>query len=247
MTANEKVLSKLKKIKAHADKSEELGNKAEAEVFAAKMKQMLDQYKLSMSDLEFEDHLDEEIIRKWVVWDAHGYKSTRKRSSWIELLCGVVAKAHGCRMFVRTGSNGPVIVGHTSNVELAEHTLVILVKSADKISTEEYNAYYNDVYREDGHGGRAKGYRMSWLVGFVDAMRLKFQEQEGSDAGTALVRVKTELTKVNSYVDNMQGTRRVQGTNAANTSRAGYNDGNKYGKNMNMNMKGNKPATKHIR
>ena len=55
MAQDEKLIDKLKKIKAHADSAEKIGNEEEAYAFAAMLQKLLAKHNLDMSQIEWEE------------------------------------------------------------------------------------------------------------------------------------------------------------------------------------------------
>jgi len=219
---SKKTLAKLQKIKEHMENAEEIGNMAEAEVFAKKFQQLMVQYELSMSDLEFKTELDEPIGRTRIDWDTTHIKNKQKRCEWIEQLVMAVAEAYACQILVRARSNRITIVGHKTNREMAEYVATVLVTSADKMSLKEYDKFWYECHKQDGHARRAKGYRNSWLHSFVKRILQRLREmRQNPDAemSTALVRVDQKAAAVKKWVADTTGGRMAD----ALGGRSGYN------------------------
>lgn len=200
------LLRKLQKIKNLAASEREVGNVDAAENFAAVLNKLLLEHKLSMSDVEFTRHLEDEPIDKSTIfWSEHGLPNKGKRIHWVELLASYVAHANNCQILVRPGSNILSLVGREVNRKIAEYTIVTLTRAAEKLSKAEYFKFYHKL-KETGDQEQAKGYRQSFLLAFVKRIfeRLALETRQatsGTSSGTALIRLNTERAQVQKWVE----------------------------------------------
>lgn len=228
----DQIIEKIQKLQNHAMKSEELGNEAEAQVFAAKIQELLLRYELSMDDIAVEKMVEmkEEIGSERVRWENYGLESTQRRCNWIEMLANIITKAYACKFLVHPCSNHISIVGHKTNRELAVYTFVSLVRAADGLSTKAYQRVYAQNRNE------ASGYRKSWLLGFCSKIQERLQilknnpiAQDGTNLSTALVRIDRKREEVENYVYIDMGCKKAHGLNHISThNRNGYRDGQEY-------------------
>lgn len=192
---SERVLDKIKKLNAKVESCEKIGSREEAEAFAAMVNHLLLKHNLSMSDLEFSKReVEDPIIQRWVDYEAYGIKSKRARIEWSEKLAGIIARAHFCRTMIRPGSNWVCFIGHQSNREVAEYLFVTMYRSAERMADQAYAVYW----RECDHAGdvtQCRGFRASWLTGFIQGLRTRFDQErktvtaEASVTSTVLVRI----------------------------------------------------------
>lgn len=90
----DKVIDKVQKLHAHAESAKKIGNEAEAQAFAAKVQELLTQYKLSMSDVEFARRDDEDPIDQAEVnLTKHGFRTKQVRIEWQEMLAAVIGRS----------------------------------------------------------------------------------------------------------------------------------------------------------
>ncbi len=193
-----KVIEKLRKIKAHSESAEKIGSMDEAEAFAAMFQQLLLRHKLEATDIEFEEEEKEEPVEEHIV-EWQDIQFGHKRVGWVERLASIVAKAHFCRIMVCSGSSRITLVGRQSDIEIAEFMLVTLVRIADKLVRKECRKY-----RKENPGANTKGYRVSFMRGFIERLAERYREERHSaevSTSTALVRINRAETAVTTYMD----------------------------------------------
>jgi hypothetical protein len=227
MTATEKLIDKLGKLKRHADSAKEIGNEAEAQAFAEMFQKLVLQNKIEVSEIDFSQQEIEEPVGKHYI-DYHKYNIglKRKRIDWIESLAGVVAQAHFCRILVHLGSSRITLVGRKSDCEVAEYVLVTLQRAAEKMAKKAYYKYWFELFevcrkcggQKADHGNdvcgfesstyKAAGFKASWLESFVVRLAQRYKEQRQGYTGesTALIRVnKAEKAVVEWIEENTKG------------------------------------------
>jgi hypothetical protein len=232
--SKEEILSKIKKIKNHEESAREIGNIEEAEAFATMLNRLLIKYRLSMSEVEFEEHRKEDpITTQTLEWEEFGGKNQKKRCAWVEDLASFVCKAYACKMLVYHKSNKLCIVGHETNRQTCIYTIVVLRNAAEKIADREYRKfYYLAKLRKKIH--EAKGFRSSFLAGFVTRIGQRLREEvetrhtKNSTEEVGLIRLNTEASDVKKW---MQNNLRVGSVNAISGHSAGNSTGYQNGVN----------------
>jgi len=202
----EKIIDKLRKLRAHAESAEKIGSINEAEAFAAMFQQLLMRHNLELNDVEFEEEQkDEPIERETINWQEYNdplINYGAKRVAWLESLAVVVTRAFFCRILVRSGSSRITIVGTRSNVEVATYMFITLARSAEKLVRSEYRAYK----KENPEGG--KGFRVSFLSAFVERLSQRFYEERKTaetSSSTALVRLNRAESAVVEWMQKFAG------------------------------------------
>jgi hypothetical protein len=194
----EKILDKLQKIKKHQESAEEIGNEAEAQAFAEMLQKLLFTHRLEMSDLDFEKMEAEEPIETHPIRYPEDLKHKRSRVVWRERLTSIVARAHFCRILVRSGSSQCTLVGRKSDVEIAEYMIITLMSTCRKLSKQAESKYR----RETGLGS-GSGFRDSWLAAFIARLEQRFTElrrDHETSSSVALVRVNKSEAAVNDFM-----------------------------------------------
>lgn len=206
---------------------------------------LLNQYRLELTDIQFEEKrknepVEQEEIPFWKYGDTHrGKKTEWKRKSvrveWVERLARVVALAHSCDILVVEKSNRLFLAGTETNRQIAEFVLITLMRAAEKISWDEYAKYFYKC-RDEGHVESARGYRHSWLIGFIGRIAERFDEEKsrmaGDATGTALVRYDREKADVQAFLSAMP---RAKSTPArSNHNAAGLKDGRQRANDMTL-------------
>ena len=98
MNDREKIVDKIRKLKAHAESAETIGSEAEAQAFAAAMQRLMNEHTVTMTDIEFKEYERDEPVDEWNI-DYSKYDDIKVKSSriaWIERLASIVAKAYHC-------------------------------------------------------------------------------------------------------------------------------------------------------
>lgn len=236
MTDTAKILDKIKKLHLKAESCRDIGSDAEAQAFAEAVSRMLNDHRLSMSDLQFETERKSEPVDKHIVeWEAHGLKTRAVRTKWIERLAAIVARAYTCDILVFLGSSRVVLVGTLTNRQVAEYTLVTLVRAAEKIAEAEYVKYYYKC-RDEGDVTMARGFKVAFLDGFVARIAVRFAEEKArmeQQSSTALVRFDKSAADVRDFMAGHGGGKASQLTRSSHNG-AGYKAGAEKAESMDI-------------
>lgn len=232
-----KILDKIKKLHMKAESCKEIGSEAEAQAFAEMVVKLLNNHKLSMTDIQFdEQQKSEPVDQHRVIWEHHGMKSKRTRVAWIERMARHVARAYSCEIVVHPGSSIISLVGTESNRDIAEYVIVTLVRAAEKIATREYNAFFFKC-RDEGHVWAARGFRDAFLTGFINKIRERLDaEKARAESGcTALVRFDKERAAVKEFLDAPGKFTTAAGLSRSSVvNRAGYDAGSSMADRMDI-------------
>jgi len=201
----DKIVDKIRKLKAHADSAELIGNEAEAEAFAEMFQKMMLEHKVEMTDLEFEEFEKTEPVEKHRInyTQYPDIKLKNARVQWIERLAGVIARAHFCRILVHPGSSRITLVGRKQDSLVVEYMFITLQRVAARMSYLEYGKYNRECMRRDGNAHGAHGFREAWLQSFIMRLAERYEAEKNSQkaAGcTALVRFNAADAAVDDYM-----------------------------------------------
>ena len=230
----EKVLNKARKLQEKAAGEGELGNEEYAKNIATALQNLLLKYKLSTADLVGGAEA-EPIANHSINWDDHDFEKKNRRKGWLENLCRIVARAHGCQILVVPRSDRIVLVGKKSNVAIAEYVSVTLRRAAEKISWSEYDKFWRECDKNRCRE-RAKGYQGSWIEGFVGRIEERFKEaakEQPEDNSRALVIIKTDLDEVNDFMSKQRYGRCTRVSRNISNSQ-GVSDGRSYAGGMDL-------------
>lgn len=249
----EKIIDKLNKIRKHAESAKEIGNEAEAQAFAAMLQNLLAKYKLEMTDIQYAAHVEEEpveevpfgggVVRnakgKQVVQDYPDVEVKKRRVDWMENLAQIIAMAHSCQILCQIGSNRIWFVGQKSNVQIVDYLFVTMYRAALKISWKEYVKYYYQC-QDEGDVTRARGFRDSFINGFVNRLQKRFAEEKEKinaqwQTGTALVRINKEALAVKNYLEQKKGKKAHAIGSSTKFHREGWNRGQAFADGLNLN------------
>jgi hypothetical protein len=255
MTAQDKLLDRIRKLHAKAESAKHMGSMEEAQSFAAKVQEMLLKNRLEMSDLEMTEMEASEPIEEHVVSPdpTDTLKAKNKRVAWVERLAGIVAEAHFCKILVMRGSVYIWLVGRKSDREVAQWVIQWLTPYLWKLSHREMML----ARKREKAAGRyygARGFRAEFIAGFLDRLRERYraerghvveemkqlaaQSSAGSQIGTALVRLDTADKQVAAYVD-QKYKRKASAVRMTRTSnRSGYDAGRAAADKVDLNRRG---------
>lgn len=252
-TENEldKIVNRIRKLHAKAESAKSIGSLAEAETFAAAVEKMLVKHKLSMSSLQVAQmEKDEPVSEFWWVPQQAGFKRTKTRQGWSEDLAQAVAKAHFCGLFVIPGSNGLSFIGRKSDRDVCVYAYNILRRTAEELSQREYVKKFYEM-KNLGMVEGARGFKASWLAGFVDGIRHKYYQEElerkrnAASTGTSLVILDQAHAAVAQYKKDKKA-KTVKGGVLDRSNRDGYRAGHAAGSSASVDQ-GVKAGTTNAR
>lgn len=230
----QQVIDKVRKILDRADTTRG-ATQEEAATAAAMAQRMLEDYKLTMTDIEFAEMKELDPIKQWYINPKDlGIKRKATRELWSEQLAAVVARAHMCEILVHPRSNAFTLVGREQDAAVAAFMYHFLYTNCEKIGVHEYAKEYRRCYKL-GNVTLARGFRDAFRQGFIQAVNFRYDEQHRArtkaGAGTALVRITTELEAAKQYIEDLKesGVVKKKGT-ALRGRRSGHELGNAAGR-----------------
>jgi hypothetical protein len=209
----QKVIDKILKMQASRQSESQLGNQDAAEAFAGAVNRMMLEYELNPSDLDYARANDDDpVIEMRVNTGAYGIERKKTRSAWEETLASSIASAHLCKILIRPGSNDIWFVGTRSHALVAEYVFGTMVPYIAKASKKAEIDYWYSTGCGRGINNQAKGYRASWIDGFITRLWQRFREAReesiaaaavcgNTSSETALIRLDGALTKVRQYMN----------------------------------------------
>jgi len=202
---------------------------------------MMDNHKLSMSDIAYQDYDKANIETEVINWGDYGHKHVSKRELWTSQFLGVVCKYNSCRHRVYVGSNSCIIYGRRDDIEAIKVLLAVLIPVCIRLEGRAYHVKYHDVHDNNPREywkPMLKGFRLSWKLGFISGVLEALEEQsKASEAKAiatggqyALVRLNGAIKAVDSYiVANCNKGRKVSSSSGKRND-DGYNRGYREGK-----------------
>lgn len=261
---NKALMDKLRKLIAHEKSAREIGSLAEAEAFASKIQELMDEYKIGMSDVEFADREATEPIDFSDYSGPKGWKGgSGRRQYWTMSLARAIANANECQVVCGHG-NRFCFVGRTSNREFCvvlfqyffELGGELCEKACERNKNDEYELFNEqyDSYGEEWDGARKaskfrhwmKDYNKSWKAGFADAIstRLSIAQQKRDAAATktgTIIHLRKDVLAVKSFMDDQEGFHKVHTGNRV-VRADGYETGKRTGNSVNMTPHRLKPS-----
>jgi len=190
----ESVIARIRKLFAHSESAGKIGSAEEAAAFAAKANELLLLHKLSRTEVEIRDDEDNDPLGNEVMKAKQWGGSSAK---WSRKLIDALARAHFCRVvFISNdGYKSFGVIGRASDREVCAYLVTTLHREAGRLA-RVYTANTADVR------GSAPGTRVAFLMGFVDAVRVRLAERAtvAKEAGgsMAVVRLNTIRAEVDA-------------------------------------------------
>lgn len=235
MSRRQKIIDKIRKLNAHAESAEAIGNEEEAQAFAAKVQELLTAYKLLMHDISHSGAVQEETINiEYLTWQEIGLRTKRQRVNWVESLAILVGDAYYCE-YVISKDWGKIgfYVGTETDREIAKYMFIVLARSLNKIAHHEYGIFFH-ANLVDGHlPDEARGFKAGFMLGFIRRLRERFNEEikpkadPAAQAQTqAIVLVKKDaLGRAQEWLKNNMKLHKLGGLSMGSSNREGYERG----------------------
>lgn len=227
----EKILDKAKKLHKMQESAAKIGSEEEAQAFAAALQNLLARHNLEMSDLQWEEEVAKVATKNW-----HS-KPVKRVATWAMLLGKAVADGNNCRILIY-GGRALQFIGTESAVAICVETMDYLYPAADKIAQREYDKRYNALYENGMPTFSMKGYKGSFLAGFVTRLQEHFAEEAARmmaqyGAGTGLMRINQSLRLADNYLSSIKTTKSSRQTAHRGNSQ-GYADGKRMANDVNI-------------
>lgn len=233
----DKVIRKLKKLKAFYEGAKKINYEGEAAKAAAVMHKLLAEYNLSIDEIgESEDEQKDKIIHE--NFSGYNYKSIG--GYWEQRLTSVICKWNFCRCYmVENTYRKLIIIGERHNLENVKWMLDVLKERYVSFSKTRYKEYKSRLMIDEKPMSLDK-FQRSYLIGCAVGLdeklkaeheREKKEEVELSNKINALV-VRKDAA-VQAYVDKTWGKTRTR-HNKENYDCARY-AGVKDGRNTEIN------------
>lgn len=178
MSNRDKIIDKIKKLRAHQESVERLNEEEEARAFAVRIHELMLRHKIAEHELNTADTDDKnkDIVHRYMR-ASDGVEHKRQRTAWSEHLGAVVAKAHQCCTVSIYRSNYLIFVGTEQDTEAAIQTFSYLWNVMDKMSWKAYNKlFYGEKAKgQNGDISLARGYRQAWLTGFITLLAQRYE------------------------------------------------------------------------
>ena len=226
-----KIFDRIKKMIAHKESAEKIGSIHEAEVFAATIQKLLDQYNLSLGDITVEERMEDFISEDM----NHMIPSVGGNTQ--HDIMRAIAKHNYCRVYLNKGRNGKsygmTIVGSKENIEVCKY----IYNSVKPV----FMSIGKDKWKEARERGLFdKGldtYLRAFLVGCARGLDTKLQEEKNQnikDEAQLYGLIKVNDAALQQFVDEKFG--KIKTVKGKGVSDGGaFHQGVKTGKNVRIN------------
>ena len=223
MNIPQTILERIKKLMAHERSARSIGSIHEAEAFAAKIQDMMDEYKLGMSDVAFaEREQTEPIAWQWVGQTDSEFPYRDSRRQWQVRLGQAIAYVNGCHACLASGrSNGIAFIGRTSDREYCKVLFIYLSRLAEDLvdtcarqdegqikfdyinSMKPWQDWDVNEFRKI-----MRNWKASWFEGFSQAICLRLydrhakmrQRARDENNGLAMIHIGKDKEALKKYV-----------------------------------------------
>lgn len=207
----------------HLESAKKVSTEAEVGLFASKIQELLTKYKIDEAEVRAALLVEEgkspdgdAIVEKMVPHSgftkyagknstAEGFPFKQRRTPWSERLASTIAKANYCQILFHEKRNSIWFVGREIEVDTCIQVFLYLAAAAERISWIEYQKAF-DKAKSMGYPEQARGFRASFLLGFVSRLGERYDahwekmRQEWLKDTKALVSLKDAREAVREHV-----------------------------------------------
>lgn len=145
MNVDNKLIEKLQKLKAKQESVKEMGNLAEAEVFATKISELLMKHNLELADLDTDDEPEVDSF----AYDPSDLKAEKNHGRWTTSLITILAEYNLCRAVFTSNKSSKVyritLVGRPENVEVVRYLYKTLYNELTQLGKKAFKAKVDDI------------------------------------------------------------------------------------------------------
>jgi hypothetical protein len=200
---------KLKKLIAHEQSARNIGSLSEAEIFAAKIQEMLLTHKLSLDEIELEaEEHNEPIGEEYVHADDTDHLYRDHSQAKMGPLANVIANAFFCRVIYHGTSI--VFIGRETNRRAVIDLYKLLVAICVRSFPDDLKVYKKSVrFQFDYGSARQKeiAFKNGYFIGFTRTIQMRFlaqQKQTALPSGEkGLVLIKKMDTDIENHMSSL--------------------------------------------
>lgn len=216
------VIDRVKKLLALSKSS----NAFEAAAAANAANKLIDQHRLSESELETSDH--ESIIQ-----DPNPLYESGRLTKWRSTLAVVLAKHYGCATYNSKGRRSNIfkLIGRKSDIEIVNYMFAWLSSEIERLSSSASKAQKLD--RSEG-----KIFSNSFCLGAVEGIKEQLQasrkEAAAQATSGALVKLDQRFTEADEFMRNLLNLKQVKSYSKSSIDYGAYNSGKTKGQNIHL-------------
>lgn len=192
VSERDKIIQRIKKLKAHAESAAQLGSLEEAKAFTEKLEELMIEYNLSMTDVDSAKEATKDEFHNWVYTESISYHESATDYRWRLQLVRVLCKYNFCSFTFNKPNRTFKLYGNADNIDtivwLYHYLTIGLLRLAqsefrkkDKIYQKQYGKYQ---------------FLKDFLYGAADGIDSKLDEQRRQHAQAnslnALVKVNND-------------------------------------------------------
>lgn len=235
------IINRIKKLKAHAESAKQIGSLEEAESFMTKVVELLQEYNISMMEVDSAKEQEQDPFKNWKYAEDISYEDKHQGWKWKLMLMGVITDFNFTGFTYREWSKTIRVYGNMENVDVTVwlyHYLEIgLFNLAEKKYQEELKIKRARDKDEANYFSRREAYtfKRDFLLGAVDGFRAQLEEKQRKQAANVTAVVVYNAKQLREFVKkttpNLKKGRSLEVKNVGASYHAGYD----AGKNFNVN------------
>lgn len=168
----EKIIQRIKKLKAHAESAKEIGSIEEAALFAAKMEELMVEYNITMMQVDHAKEFTKDEFAHWQYTEGISYKDSQANFGWRLNLVRVICKYNFCSHVINSGKKQFFVYGHADNVDTVVWLYNYLSIGLMRLAQSEWNR----IGKSTGYSSRVV-FLKEFLYGAGYGIDSKLEEQ----------------------------------------------------------------------
>lgn len=172
------IISRIKKLMRHAESAKQLGSLEEAEVFSAKVEELMIEYNIELSQVKLEENEGE--FDKWMYGEKVSYKDNQAGQRWRLNLVEVLCEYNFCNYTWNAYSHTFRVYGRMENVDTVVWMYNFLSIGLLRLAQEAHvkrDTMDQVMYRQNRYS-----FLKDWLIGAVVGLDRKFRLQREQSA-----------------------------------------------------------------
>lgn len=194
MTNRDQIIQRIKKLKSHAESAKALGSLEEAEAFAKKVSELLEEYNLSLMEIDATEATSADPFKNWGYAEDISYDD-KHLGEWKLLMMSVICKYNFTTSSYNSSRKTIKVYGNIENVDASVWLYHYLGIGFYNLSIANYNAKLAKLKAIDPEEARifsrtkAYGFKKDFLLGAIEGFgkQLEKRRKEASAKITDLV------------------------------------------------------------
>lgn len=239
------IIGKVQKLLRLQNSAEQINSLGEAAAVARKIRILLMEHNLSMTDIDMEKENEIEIAmqqsEEWSGADGNG-------STWKFELLSVIAENNLCKAFIRTNKR-MFLVGSEENIAVVKEFYDYLLKAFRRMARDRWGDYVREIEQEyrfcfgmlesKRRESMKRMFMKSYFMGLPPGLKKNYDSMKPTSEETALV--VCHERKIREFVDaNYKWSEKSRRNRRTTVDRRAYHEGMADAENIGLNKQINK-------